>query len=213
MDIAVGVVMVILGFVVAFAGLRVFSVALPVLGFLAGMALGVELIHHFFDDGFLTTSVGIIAGIVIGIIFAILSYMFWYVAVVLGGAFIGATVGVGLMNLFNVNTDWVLAAAAIIGAIVMGLMTVLFDLPVYWALVMTAFAGASWLVAGVMLIFNRIDRENLEYGTAWAAIEESWFWIVIWIVVAALAIGSQMSKLTEAMLPESKWEQLPSPQV
>ena len=205
--------MVILGLVVAFAGLRLFSVALPVLGFIAGMSLGLELVHHFFDDGFLTTSVGIIAGLVLGIILALLSYMFWYVAVVLGGAFIGATVGVGLMNVFNVNTDWVLAVAAIVGALVMGLMTVVFDLPVYWALVMTAFVGASWAVAGVMLVLNRIDPEALEYGTAWAAIEESWFWILIWIVLAALAIGSQMSKLTEAMLPESKWEQLPAPQV
>ncbi len=213
MDIVVGVVMVAIGLVVAFAGLRVFGIALPVLGFVVGMSLGVEVIHHFFDDGFLTTTLGIVTGVVGGIILAVTSYMFWYIAVIFGGAFLGATVGAGLMNVFNVNTEWVIAAAAIIGAIVMGMLTVVLDLPVYWALVITAFAGAAWAVAGAMLVLNRIDRENLEYGTAWAAIQESWFWIVIWIVVAALAIGSQMSKLTEAMLPESKWEQLPAPQV
>jgi hypothetical protein len=64
-----------------------------------------------------------------------------------------------------------------------------------------------------MLIFDQIDRDHLTYGTLWAAVEESWLWIIAWIVVAALGLGSQLTKLAEALLPQDKWTTVPPPQV
>ena len=59
-----------------------------------------------------------------------------------------------------------------------------------------------------MLALNRIDRVDLDYGTIWAAIDESWFWIIAWIVVAAVGIGAQLSMITQAALPQEKWTKL-----
>jgi hypothetical protein len=213
MDILVGVIMVAAGLALAFAGLRVFMLALPILGFIAGMSLGLEIMFWAFDEGILSTAAGIIVGFLIGIVFAVLSYMFWYFAVLLGAALIGASLGAGLMNVFNVDTNWVILVASIIGGILAAFVTLALDLPVYWVIVVTAFNGAIWTVIGVMLIFDQIDRDHLTYGTLWAAVEESWLWIIAWIVVAALGLGSQLTKLAEALLPQDKWTTVPPPQV
>lgn len=79
------------------------------------------------------------------------------------------------------------------------------SLPTYLVVWNTAFVGATAVVAGVMLIFDRIDRADLRYGSAWAMIQESWFWVLVWVVVAALGIGSQMRWIESVVLPQEKW--------
>ena len=208
MDLLAGIILIVLGGFLALAGLRVFFIALPIMGFIAGMAGGLALMDHLFDNRFLSTTTGIIVGIVLGIVGAVISYMFWYISIVLGAAFVGASLGTGLMNAFNVDGRWVILIVAVIGAIILGLMTVLLDLPIYWVIVNTAFVGATILIAGVMLALNRIDRFELNYGTVWAAIDESWFWVIAWVVVAAVGIGAQLSMITQAALPQEKWTKL-----
>jgi hypothetical protein len=145
---------------------------------------------------------------VLGIVGAVISYLFWYAAIILGAAFIGASLGTGLMNAFNVDSQWVILIVAVIGAVILGLLTVILDLPIYWVIVNTAFVGATILIGGAMLALDRIDRADLDYGTVWAAIDESWFWIIAWIVVAAVGIGAQLSMITQAVLPQEKWTKL-----
>jgi hypothetical protein len=211
MDVLVGVIMLVLGAFLALAGLRVFFLALPIMGFIVGMAAGLALMDHIFDNQFLSTTTGIIVGIIFGIVGAVISYLWWYVAIILGAAYIGGSLGAGLMEAFNVNTQWVILVAAVIGAIILGLLTVLLDLPIYWVIVNTAFVGATLVLGGIMLVLNRIDRVDLGYGTIWAAIDESWFWIIAWIVVAAVGIGAQLSMITQAVQTQfttEKWTKL-----
>ncbi|MGD9710469.1 MAG: DUF4203 domain-containing protein [Thermomicrobiales bacterium] len=213
MDILVGLLMVLIGGGLVLAGLRVFMLLLPVLGFMAGMSLGLALMFWAFDEGILSTAAGVVVGILIGIVFAVLSYLFWYVAVIMGGATIGASLGAGLMNLFDVNTNWVIAAAAIVGGILFALLTMVLDLPVYWVVVVTAFNGAAWVIGGALLIFDRIERSELGYGVVWSAIDESFFWLIAWAVVAAIGIGAQLSSLARVVLPDDPWTRTPAPQM
>jgi hypothetical protein len=208
MDLLVGIILIVLGAFLALAGLRVFFIALPIIGFIVGMTGGLALMDHVFDNAFLSTTTGIIVGIIFGIVGAVISYMFWYAAIILGAAFLGASLGTGLMNAFNVDSQWVILIVAVIGAVVLGLLTVLLNLPIYWVIVNTAFVGATILIAGAMLALDRIARSDLDYGTVWAAIDESWFWIIAWIVVAAVGIGAQLSMITQTVLPQEKWTKL-----
>jgi hypothetical protein len=208
MDILVGLIMLAVGLTLVFAGLRVVLIALPILGFLAGVSLGVSLMHWAFDENILSTAAGIVVGILIGVVFAVLSYMFWYMAVALGAAAIGASLGTGLMRIFDVDSNTVIVIAAIVGGIIGAALTVMLDLPVYWVIVATAFNGAAWTVAGVMLILNRIDRPDLQYGTIWAAFDESWFWLLAWAIVAAIGVGAQLNMIAQAMLPQERWTRI-----
>ena len=213
MDIVVGLLMLLAGLGLVFAGLRVFTILLPILGFLAGISLGIAIMYWAFDEGILSTAAGVVVGIIIGIIFAVLSYLFWYVAVVLGGAMLGASAGAGLMNPFNVDTEWVIAVAAIIGAILLAILVIVLDLPVYWVVVVTAFNGAAWLIGGALLIFDEIERSDLGYGVVWAQIEESTWWLIAWLVVAVVGIGAQLATLAQTILPDDPWSKTPAPQI
>jgi hypothetical protein len=203
--------MLVLGAFLALAGLRVFFLALPIMGFIVGMAAGLALMDHLFDNQFLSTTTGIIVGLIFGVVGAVISYLWWYIAIVLGAAYIGASLGTGLMEAFYVNSQLVILVVAVIGAIILGLLTVLLDLPIYWVIVNTAFVGATLVLGGILLVLNRIDRVDLGYGTIWAAIDESWFWIIAWIVVAAVGIGAQLSMITQAVqtqFTQEKWTKL-----
>lgn len=215
MDVLVGVIMLVLGGFLVLAGLRVFFFALPIMGFIVGMAAGLALMDHLFDNRFLSTTTGIVVGLIFGVIGAVISYLWWYVAIVLGAAYIGASLGTGLMDAFNVNSQFLILAVAIIGAIILGLLTVLLNLPIYWVIVETAFVGSTLVIGGILLVLNRIDRADLGYGAIWAAIDESWFWIIAWIVVAAVGIGSQLAMITSSLQTQfetqEKWTKLEQP--
>ncbi len=213
MDIVVGVLMVLAGLALVLAGLRVFSILLPILGFMAGISLGLAIMYWAFDEGILSTAAGIIVGVIIGIVFALLSYLFWYVAVVLGGGLIGASLGAGLMNLFNVNTNWVITVAAIIGGILMALLVIVLALPIYWVVVITAFNGAAWVIGGILLMFDKIERSELGYGVVWAAIDESNWWLLAWAAVAVVGIGAQLASMARTVLPDDPWSKAPAPQI
>lgn len=211
MDVLVGIIMLILGAFLVLAGIRVFFAALPIMGAIVGMSAGLALMDHVFDNRFLSTTSGIIVGIVFAIVGALIAYLWWYIGIVLGAAYLGASLGTGLMNAFNVDRQWIIFIVAVIGAIILGLLTVLLDLPVYWAIVATAFVGATLVIGGLMLALNRIDRADLDYGTIWAAIDESWFWVIAWVVVAAVGIGAQLSMITAAVqqqFSQQKWTKL-----
>ncbi len=211
MDLIVGIIMVVLGAFLALAGLRVFFAALPIMGFIVGMAGGLALMDHVFDNRFLSTTTGVIVGLVLGIVGALISYLYWYVAIVLGAAYLGASLGSGLMEAFDVNRQWVIFIAALVGAIILGLLTVLLDLPVYWVVVNTAFVGSTLVIGGLLVALNRVERVDLGYGAVTAAINESWFWVIAWIVVAAIGIGAQLTMITQAVqaqFTQEKWTKL-----
>lgn len=212
MDIVVGLLMVLAGLGLVLAGLRVFALLLPILGFMAGISLGLAIMYWAFDEGILSTAAGVIVGVIFGIAFAALSYLFWYAAVVLGGALIGASMGAGLMNLFNVDSNWAIAIAAIIGGALVAFLVIALALPIYWVIVVTAFNGAAWVIGGILLIFDKIERSELGYGVIWAAIDESFWWFLAWVVVAVVGIGAQLSSMAQTVLPEDPWTQTPAPQ-
>ncbi len=211
MDLLVGIIMIVLGAFLALAGLRVFFAALPIMGFIVGMAGGLALMDHLFDNRFLSTTTGVIVGIILGVVGALISYLYWYLAVVLGAAYIGASLGSGVMEAFDVNRQWVIFIAALVGAIVLALLTIMLDLPVYWVIVNTAFVGATLVIGGLLVGLDRVERADLGYGAVTAAINESWFWVVAWIVVAAIGIGAQLSMITQAVqtqFTQEKWVKL-----
>jgi hypothetical protein len=204
-DVLVGLFALVLGAAVCFLGLRLWFVMLPILGFIAGFFLGAEFITAVFGDGFLSTVTGWIIGIVVGLAFAVLSYFIWYAGAIIAAASVGAVLGSGLMRAFDVNTNWVVTIVALAGATLFALVALLIALPIYIVIINTALAGAVAAVTGAMLVLNRIDLDELERGPAWAFISESWFWVLVWIVLAALGIGYQLTTLEEAAFPEDRW--------
>lgn len=205
MDIFIGVVLLVGGLAFAFAGLRFWFILLPVLGFFAGLSAGVALMYWIFDEGLFATATGLIIGFFIGLVFGALSYLFWYVGALLGAGFVGAAAGAGLMEAFGVDSGIVIFSAAAILCVAFIIAAIVLWLPIYIVIVNTALAGATWAIAGVMLVFNVVDRADLGYGSVSAAIDESWFWALAWIALGVLGIVAQIGSLRDITLPEDRW--------
>ncbi len=205
MDILFGTILLAIGLAIGFAGLRLWFILLPFLGFFAGLSIGVGLMYWIFDEGLFATATGLVIGFFIGLVFAVLSYLFWYVGALLGAAYIGGVIGAGFMRAINVDSNFAIAVAAILAGVAMLIIAVIFWLPVIMVIINSAIAGATWAIAGVMLIFNVIDREHLSYGTVTAAIDESWFWVLALIMLSIAGIIGQLQSIASVRLPEDRW--------
>jgi hypothetical protein len=205
MDILLSIFLIIFGLMITFMGTAVFFAVLPALGFALGFFNGAAGMHAIFGDGFLSTIGGWIAGILIGIVFAFISYFWWYAGVLLSAGSLGALLGSGLAQVFGLDDGFLYFLFGLVGFIVFMSVALVLNLPIYVIIVSTALAGANLLVIGVLLLFNRIDSEELGYGTAAAVIDESWWWTLVVLVVAIVGASFQLSVRERLVVPQDRW--------
>ena len=85
-DILLGLLAIVAGGAMLFAGQFVLRLVIPIWGFFAGFAFGAGLVAGFADERFLGTVLGWVLGLVFAVVFAVLAYLYYYVAVVLAMA-------------------------------------------------------------------------------------------------------------------------------
>src|SRR3954465_9138718 len=91
-----GMIGLLFGAVLLFAGYRFFIFLLPIWGFFWGFALGAQSIQALFGDAFLSTVTSWVVGFFLALVFAVLAYVFYFMAVALVGGALGYAIGVGL---------------------------------------------------------------------------------------------------------------------
>jgi len=206
MDILLGILLILFGLAITFMGLQVFFATLPILGFIFGFFVGAAGVEAIWGDSFLSTATGWIAGFVLGVLFALISWLWWYVGALLGAGAWGAALGTGLLQLFDdTPSDWLLFTFAAVGFVGLVVLALVLNLPIYIVIVSTAWAGATILIVGVLLVFNRVNYEELGNGTAAGIINESWWWGLVALVVAIVGMFFQLMMKTAVTLPEEKW--------
>ena len=204
-DLVVGILLGLLGLIVCFAGLRVFFIALPIIGLITGFFVGAAGIGAILGDSFLSGVFAVIVGIIVGLVFGVLAYFLWYVGALLAAGSTGALIASGFMNAIGVDSGWAVFIAAAVGFVLLFVVAFILALPIYVVIVNTAFVGAAGVITGILLIFNQFDRADLGYGLAWATIEESWFWAIAWVVLAVLGVLAQLRSIAAVTLPEDRW--------
>lgn len=205
MDILVGILLVVLGAAVATMGLRLWFWILPVLGFLAGFFLGTILVFNVTEDGILATVLSWIVGLVVGVAFSLISILWWYVGAIIAMGTSGALLASGLLATFGVDARWVLLIAAILGAALFAFLGFAYAVPLYIVIFNTALVGGAAVVSGVLMVFNRIDRSDLGTGHAVAIINDSLFWWLAWIAVAAVGVVVQLRQQAAVVFPEERF--------
>lgn len=208
MDIVLGIVFVLFGLLVTLtlAGLRVFFAALPIIGFFLGFFVGTIGVQSLFGEGFLSTAVSWIAGIVLGLVFALISYLWWYAGALLAAGAVGASLGTGLLRLFGGGEiGGLMLLFGLVGFVIFFVGALLLNLPVYVVIVNTAFGGAFLTIAGVLLLFDRIDYSALGNGAAIAIVEASFVWVLAWAVLGVVGVVAQLAMVDDVALPEERW--------
>src|SRR6185295_7400554 len=106
-DILLGLLAIVAGGFMLFAGQFVLRLILPIWGFFAGFAAGAGFVSDFADDRFLGTVLGWVLGLVFGFVLALLAYFFYAVAVILAMAASGFAIGSGIVVALGIDWNWV----------------------------------------------------------------------------------------------------------
>lgn len=208
MDFLIGIIAIACGLAICFAGLRMWFILLPIFGFIAGFTMAATAVASLWDNHvFLAGTTAVISGFVVGIIFALIAYFWWYFGVILAAGFTGASLAAGLGRAISIDASWLLFIFALVGGILFVAAAFLLALPIYIVIVNSAIGGAFIIITGLLLIFDRIPYEGLGYGSAWAAINDSWWWGFVLVALAVAGIFVQLMSMAMTVLPEERWTQ------
>ena len=184
----------LLGLAFCFLGYRIFLVLLPVWGFFAGFWLGAQAIALLLGGGFLATTTGFVVGFVVGLVFAVLSYLFFVVGVAIVAGAIGAALGTGLMAALGFDASLLVTLVGLISAILVVVVTLWFNIQKYVIIVATALTGANLIVLSPLLLFGQVTLDELEAagGSIAPVLQESWFWLIVWLALAVFGVVLQI---------------------
>ncbi len=185
--ILLGLLAIAIGLAFCFYGFRVFLVLLPIWGFFAGFLLGAQGTTAIFGDAFLATATGWVVGFLLGLLFAVLSYLYYWIAVILLGGALGYQLTISLLQWIGFTGEgWL---AIILGLAVGAIFAVGFfilHMPAVLVIVATAISGAGAAVAGVIVALGLVDYAGLEKGV-WGVFQIHDL-SIIWLI-AAIALA------------------------
>ncbi len=185
-DIVVGIIALLTGAVFCFRGYLAMRLVIPVWGAFAGFMLGAAIVSG--DAGFLGNALGWFVGLGLGLVFGVIAYLYYEVSVIIGMMGIGFVLGTSLMVVLGVTWSWVIVLSGVVLAVVLAFVAIVGDLPMVLLTVLTALAGASTIVAGLMLLFGTVDVADFDIGDTTEYVADDWWWYVIYggLVVAGI---------------------------
>lgn len=191
--LCVGILALFLGLAMLFAGYRLFLVLLPIWGFFAGFFMGASAMTWLIGDGFLATVAGWGVGFILGLIFAILAYLFYLAGVAIIAGSIGYGLGSGLVFLLSDDLTVLAFVAGVVAAVIVAIITLALNLQNWVIIALTALGGATALFLSIMLLFNRIELSQLGTNPVRAILDDSPFWFILWLLVAAAGFAAQLA--------------------
>jgi hypothetical protein len=191
--LVIGLVAILIGLAFVFAGFRLFMILLPIWGFFAGFFFGAQMVSVIFGTGFLADVTGFVVGFFFALVFAVASYLWYWLAVTILGGSVGYAVGVGLIGFLGISNNFVNVSIGILLGVVFALVAIWLRLPKYLAIAFTSVGGAFAAVAGLAILFGKLDAAALGHtGTTIAAIKElNWLWLAGAIVLTVIGIWYQ----------------------
>ena len=184
----IGLLAIAIGAAFAFYGFRVFLILLPIWGFFAGFLVGASFMDALFpDSGFLIEVSSWVLGFILGLVFAVLSYLYFWVAVVLLGGVLGYQLTYGVFEWLGFSADGIIVflLALVVGAAFAVAFFVL-HMPAVLVIVATAISGAGAAIAGVIVALGLVPVDALSGGIygVYNAHDLGIIWLIAAIVVA-----------------------------
>jgi hypothetical protein len=105
---------------------------------------------------------------------------------------IGFVLGTTLMTALGVTWSWLVILVGVITAVVLAFIAIVGDMPMLLLTLLTAFAGASAITGGLMLLFGVIDTEGFDTAATTRSAADDWWWYVIYLGLAIVGIVSQI---------------------
>jgi hypothetical protein len=183
--------LIMLGLALLFSGYRFFQLLISIWGFVAGFQFGASILSNWFGQGFLTTVIGWVLGLLVGIFAATLAYLFYAAAVVILAGVVGYQLGIGVMAGIGFNEGFVTFLVGLLLGLALVALAIFLHFPKVLILILTSLAGAELLLGGIFLAFGRITLTGLRFGAVGAMLQDSWFWGLLYLAIAAIGFYFQ----------------------
>jgi hypothetical protein len=180
------------GMAICFNGYRWFLFLLPIFGFVFGFGLGLDTMQSLFGTGTFATITSWVVGFIVALIFAVLSYLFYFIGVALVGGALGYAIGVGFMGLIGIDPgllSWLVGMAL---GVIFAIATIALNIQKWVIIAASAFGGAGVVVGTFLMAFGVIPPTTFGSGAVRAAIADSWFWLVGFLVLGILGLAAQV---------------------
>lgn len=187
-----GLIGIMFGLAMCFAGYRFFLVLLPIFGFFFGLALGAQTLQAIGGNNFpfLMTITSWVVGFIVGGIFAVLSYLFYIAAVAIIAGALGYSAIVGILLAIGLNMGFLVWLIGIIAGVLLALVTIRFNLAKYVIIIATAVVGAEMIVGSIVLMFN--PAAQVLANPVKAVLNASPLSAILFIIVAVLGVVAQI---------------------
>src|SRR5512139_648414 len=149
-----GMIALLFGLALAFAGYRLFLVLLPIWGFFFGFGLGAQSIQALFGDAFLATVTSWVVGFIVALVFAVLSYAFYLFAVAVIAGSLGYAVAVGLLTAIGLQMGILVWVIGIVAAVALAIVTIVFNIQKWVIIIATSIMGSATVFGTILLMFN-----------------------------------------------------------
>lgn len=194
-NIVVGVVAVLVGALLCFRGYVTMRLIISLFGAFVGFLLGAGLVAGVTDSGFGQLALSWLVGIVGAVLFGVLAYFSYQLAVIIGMASIGFTIGTSVMAALGVGSQVATVGVGVIAGILLAIIAIATDLPAVILVILTAVAGASVTLSGIMLLAGAVGLDRLSVEGVAAEMGRGWLWYVLYGVLVLLGILAQFRAL------------------
>jgi len=182
----------LLGLALVFGGYRLARILIPLWGLFAGFTLGAAGVSDALNNGFIGTTMGIIAGVVVGLVFAALAYFFFSLAVILFSASLGYWFGTSMVLFLGFNKGFLSAIVGIVIGAFVGLVALFGNIPKYFLITISAIGGAMAVLGSIMLLLDKIQLDAFNYADVSQAVTASWFWLILAVLLAGVGFVFQV---------------------
>lgn len=208
-DVILGLLAVLVGLLFGLRGFIAMRILISAWGAFVGFLLGAGLVEMATGDGFLMVATGWFVGGVLALVFGLLAYLYYQVAVVIGMASIGFTLGTSAMVALGMSWSWVVVLIGVLLGALLALAAIVTDLPAVILIVLTSLGGASVTVFGLLLLLDSIGTADFNSATVTQRLD-NWWWSAIYLVLAVVGIVVQ-SRLAGRMTASAaeQWRKAP----
>jgi hypothetical protein len=185
-----GLIGILFGLAMTFAGYRLFLILLPIWGFFFGLMFGAQTMQALFGVGFLATVTSWVVGFIVGAAFAVLSYLFWIVAVAIIAGSLGYSVAVGLLMAIGMNMNFIVWLIGIVAGVALAIIVLRFNIQKWVIIIATGILGAEVIIGSIVLMFY--PHADILANPVKAVMNASPLVAILGIVVAVLGILAQV---------------------
>jgi len=191
MQFVIAIVALIIGAAFCFGGFRFFLLLLPLWGFVVGFNVGTEAMNALFGDGTFATVTSWVVGLVLALVFALASYLYYWLAIALLGGGVGYALGVSVWGIIGNETGVIAFVIGIVVGAVFAIGVLALNVPKYLVIVLSGLGGAATVLAGWFVLIGTIPTDSITWVSVGAEIANSWFYLLVWGVIAAAGIVAQ----------------------